>query len=154
MATHGYFQTEGEGGALLRSGVALDGANLGPEGVLTAQEAQSLHLNGTSLVTLSACETGVGDVSFSEGLSGLQRSIALAGARTQLLTLWPVNSARTKDFMEQFYRRLASGKTKGDAWVETQRDMIRAGLPPHFWAPFVLYGDPGALGESRTDNGH
>ena len=49
--------------------------------------------------------------------------------------------------MEQFYRRLASGRSKGEAWVETQREMIRAGLPPHFWAPFVLYGDPGPLGE-------
>jgi CHAT domain-containing protein len=47
--------------------------------------------------------------------------------------------------MEQFYRRLAAGKTKGEAGIETQREMIREGLPPHLWAPFVLYGDPGAL---------
>jgi CHAT domain-containing protein len=102
-------------------------------------------LNGTSLVVLSACDTGVGDVSFSEGLSGLQRSLALVGARTQLLTLWPVNSVRTSDFMKQFYGRLASGKTKGEAWIETQREMIRQGLAPHLWAPFVLYGDPDTL---------
>ena len=145
LATHGYFQKEGVGDALLRAGIALDGANLGPDGLLTAKEAQNLRLNGTSLVVLSACDTGIGDVSFSEGLSGLQRSLALVGARTQLLTLWPVNSARTKDFMEQFYGRLAAGKTKGNAWIETQREMIRQGFAPHVWAPFVLYGDPGAL---------
>jgi CHAT domain-containing protein/Tfp pilus assembly protein PilF len=145
LATHGYFRREGNGDALLRAGIALAGANLGPEGLLTAKEAQGLRLNGTSLVVLSACETGVGEVSFSAGLSGLQRSLALAGARTQLLTLWPVNSARTREFMDGFYRRMAAGKTKGEAWIETQREMIREGLAPHFWAPFVLYGDPGRL---------
>ena len=96
---------------------------------------------------MSACETGVGEVSFSEGLVGLQRSLAIAGARSQMLTLWPVNSVRTRDFMGKFYKKLASGMTKGDAWLMTQREMIDAGLAPHFWAPFVLYGDPGPLGE-------
>jgi CHAT domain-containing protein len=48
--------------------------------------------------------------------------------------------------MEQFYRRLAKGNTtKGEAWIGTQREMIRNGVPPHFWVPFVLYGDPGPL---------
>lgn len=70
----------------------------------------------------------------------------LAGSRTQLLTLWPVNSERTREYMEQFYRRLAKGNTtKGEAWIGTQREMIRNGVPPHFWVPFVLYGDPGPL---------
>jgi CHAT domain-containing protein len=146
LATHGYFRRKGEEDGLLRAGIALDGANVGPEGVLTAKEAQSLPLNGTELVVVSACETGVGDVSFSEGLSGLQRSLAIAGARTELLTLWPVNSERTRDFMDRFYRRLATGRaTKGDAWIETQREMIHEGLSPHVWAPFILYGDPGLI---------
>ncbi len=115
--------------------------------MLTAKEVQSLLLNGTALVVLSGCETGVGDVSFSDGLSGLQRSLSLAGSRTQLLTLWPVNSERTRDFMGRFYRQLAAGKTKGQAWIETQRQLIKEKVPPHFWAPFTLYGDPGGLAQ-------
>ena len=81
-----------------------------------------------------------------------QRSMELAGARTQLLTLWPVNSARTKYFMEQFCRRLASGKTEGDAWIERKREMIRAGLAPNLWASLSSTGDPGPLGERRISD--
>jgi hypothetical protein len=51
----------------------------------------------------------------------------------------------TRDFMVKFYSKLAAGQTKGDAWIETQRELIRGGVAPHLWAPFVLYGDPGPL---------
>ena len=146
LATHAYYKA-GTGDATLRSGIALNGANNSPDGVLTAKDAQSLNLRGTELVVLSACETGVGEVSFGDGLVGLQRSLIIAGARSQMLTQWPVNSIGTRDFMSRFYGKLAAGKTKGDAWIETQRDLIRAGVAAHFWAPFVLYGDPGPLNE-------
>ena len=52
-----------------------------------------------------------------------------AGAKTQMLTQWPVNSAATRDFMVRFYTKLAAGSSKGDAWLETQRDYIRGGGP-------------------------
>lgn len=111
------------------------------------KEAQTLRLQGTQLVVMSACDTGAGEVSFGDGIVGLQRSLTLAGARTQILTQWPVNSVGTRDFMVRFYFNLSARKTKGDAWIETQRDLIRQGVSPHFWAPFVMYGDPGPLGE-------
>jgi CHAT domain-containing protein/Tfp pilus assembly protein PilF len=144
LSTHAFYYP-GTGDATLRSGIALNGANTGPDGILTAKEAQTLRLQGTQLVVMSACDTGVGVVSFADGVVGLQRSLTLAGVRTQMLTEWPVNSAGTRDFMVKFYSKLAAGKTKGDAWLETQRDLIRQGVAPHFWAPFVLYGDPGPL---------
>jgi CHAT domain-containing protein len=74
---------------------------------------------------MSTCDTGVGEVSFGDRIVGLQRSLTLAEARTQMLTQWPLNRAGTRDFMVRFYSKLAAGKTKGDAWVDTQRDLIR-----------------------------
>jgi hypothetical protein len=147
LATHAFYHSGAGGDPLLRGGIALDGANAGADGVLTAKEAQTLRLRGTQLAVMSACETGVGEVSFGEGLVGLQRSLMMAGARSQMLTLWPVNSERTIGFMERFYRKLAGGMAKGEAWLTTQRELIDEGVAPHFWAPFVLYGDPGPLGE-------
>jgi len=144
LATHAFYRT-GDGDPTLRSGIALNGANQGADGILTAKEAQTLRLRGTQLVVMSACETGIGEVSFEDGIVGMQRSLLLAGARTQMLTEWPVDLGGTRDFMVRFYRKLAAGRTKGQAWLETQRQMIGEGVAPHYWAPFVLYGDPGPL---------
>jgi CHAT domain-containing protein/tetratricopeptide (TPR) repeat protein len=144
LATHGFYHS-GDGDPAFRSGIALNGANAGPDGILIAREAQRLFLRGTQLVVVSACETGQGQVSFGEGVIGLQRSFTLAGARTQMLTQWSVNSDHTSDFMTRFYTKLASGKKKGEAWIETQRELIHEGVAPYFWAPFVLYGDPGPI---------
>ena len=82
---------------LLRTGLAFYGANEGvkgnklpdgSDGVFTAMEALGLHLNGTQLVVLSACETGVGDVMQGEGVFGLRRAFEEAGAHYVLSTLW------------------------------------------------------------------
>src|SRR5262249_54143663 len=103
IATHGFFLQDtsqnaagGPGTAatepenpLLRSGLALSGANRVKdgkgEGILTALEASNLNLWGTKLVTLSACDTGVGEVKDREGVYGLRRSFFLAGAETLVM---------------------------------------------------------------------
>ena len=119
------------------SGVALTGAQQtlkswsqmkapDPEndGILTAEEVGALDLTGTWLVTLSACETGVGEARSGEGVFGLRRAFMIAGAENLLMTLWPVNDDSTADFMADFYREaLASGDAPG-ALAEVQREWL------------------------------
>src|SRR5262249_52775312 len=107
-----------------------------------------LRLQGTQLVVLSACETALGEVSFADGVIGLQRSLTLAGARSVILTLWPVSDVTTKDLMVAFYRNLFEKKmTKSEALRQAQLEMVHRGVKPRYWAPFVLYGDGGLLGD-------
>ncbi|MSQ82648.1 MAG: CHAT domain-containing protein [Myxococcales bacterium] len=88
----------GKDDPLLRSGLALAGANRQPDGrgVVTALEVAGLDLAGTQLAVLSACETGVGDIRNGEGVFGLHRALVLAGAQTQVMSLWKVDDAATR----------------------------------------------------------
>ncbi len=62
-----------------------------------------LNLQGTELVSLSACDTGKGVVDYSEGVYGLVRALRIAGAQSVLMTLRPVGDRSSRDFMEKFY---------------------------------------------------
>ena len=133
---------------LLRSGLALAGFNIrssGPDdGVLTALEVANLNLDGTQLVVLSACETGVGDIANGEGVYGLRRSFALAGAETQLMSLWQVSDDGTSDLMARYYDKLTNGMGRSEALRETQLEMIHGEgdySHPYYWAAFILSGD-------------
>jgi len=138
--------------ALLRSGLALAGANRpGPgdptRGILTAMEVSGLSLQGTDLVVLSACETGLGVGRRGEGLFGLRRSFLQAGAKSIVTSLWKVSDADTIDLMAAFYGGWRSGRGKADALRSAQLKMIgdlRARSDgwahPFFWAGFILVG--------------
>ena len=139
-------------GPLLRSGLALAGANRhdassADDGILTALEVSSLDLYGTELVTLSACETGLGEPQDAEGVFGLRRALVIAGADSQLMSLWKVDDAATRDLMIDVYRRLLGGQSRSEALRDAQRTMLAkdATAHPFYWAAFILSGDPGPL---------
>lgn len=150
IASHAFFLEQSEvalENPLLRSGLVLAGANglaSGSEdGILTALEAASLDLAGTSLVVLSACETGLGDVQTGEGVYGLRRAFVIAGAATQVMSLWKVADDETRDLMIAFYDRLAQGRGRSEALREAQASMLRSSRTSHpfFWAGFITSGD-------------
>ncbi|HEX8697374.1 MAG TPA: CHAT domain-containing protein, partial [Myxococcaceae bacterium] len=142
---------------LLRSGLALAGARApapdasGPStpppdaALVTALEMAGLDLWGTQLVVLSACDTGRGDVQLGQGVSGLRRSLVVAGAETVVMSLWKVNDDSTHLLMNNYYRNLLAGQGRASALREAMRS-LRASLPhPYHWAPFIALGSDAPL---------
>ena len=132
---------------LLRSGLALAGANQGDkgadDGVLTALEAAGLDLWGTKLVVLSACDTGVGQVKNGDGVYGLRRALVLAGSESQMMSLWPVSDRSTRDLIISYYKGLMQGQGRGEALRQAQVKMLRnkAHRHPYYWASFIQSGE-------------
>ncbi|MGB3310493.1 MAG: CHAT domain-containing protein [Nodosilinea sp.] len=131
---------------LLRSGLALAGFNQresdGEDGVLTALEVAGLNLRGTRLVVLSACETGLGDIADGEGVYGLRRAFVMAGAESQLMSLWQVSDRGTADLMQQYYERLSQGEGRSEALRQVQLTALEnsAYRHPYHWAAFFFSG--------------
>ncbi len=130
-----------------RSGLWLAAAGDGPPGRLEARDIMRLRL-AAQLVTLSACETGLGRIERGEGVVGLARAFLAAGARSVLVSLWSVNDASTASLMEAFYRRALDGRTdRVEALAAAKRMMIAdpKTRSPFYWAPFVMIGASGPL---------
>jgi CHAT domain-containing protein len=131
---------------LLRSGIALAGANRlesgAQDGILTALEMATLDLSGTKLVVLSACETGLGVVEVGEGVYGLRRALVIAGAEAQLMSLWKVDDAATRELMTAYYQRLVAGEGRAEALRQVQLEMLAnpARRRPRYWASFIPIG--------------
>lgn len=126
---------------LLLSGLALAGVNNlpaeGDDGILTALEVASIDLWGTKLVVLSACETGVGRASVGEGIYGLRRALILAGSESQVVSLWQVSDAATRDLMVAYYKELLAGHGRGEALRQVQ---LRFSDNPKRWHPYYWAG--------------
>jgi CHAT domain-containing protein/Tfp pilus assembly protein PilF len=140
---------------LLRSGLALAGANVcktgSGNGILTALEASGLNLWGTKLVTLSACDTGVGEVKNGEGVYGLRRAFMLAGAETLVMSLWPVSDYVTREMMTAYYKGLKQGQGRGEALRQVQLHLSKRKDRPHpfYWASFIQSGEWANLDGNR-----
>jgi CHAT domain-containing protein len=169
-ATHGFFLPDqplkprslmgdaplGQEDPMLRSGLffagaerVLSGEPAAPDlddGVLTAYEATGLNLQGTELVVLSACETGLGQATSGEGVFGLRRALQVAGAEAVLMSLWSVPDRESQELMNLFYEKWLSGIGKHEALREAQLEMrtrvkARYGQDlPFYWGAFVLVG--------------
>jgi CHAT domain-containing protein/Tfp pilus assembly protein PilF len=140
LATHGYFN---------RVNPAFSGLQFEPDakndGRLEVHEIAAMHLNAR-LVTLSACDTGIGGGEFDEipagdEFVGLNRAFLEAGSRAVLATLWEVNDRSTLKMMERLYSDL--GEHSGiAALAESQRAMLHDPQyrHPYYWAPFTYVG--------------
>ena len=171
IATHGFFLSdeeltataEGRGekanvneDPMLRSGLFFAGADrvrqgAAPEagvddGVLTAFEASQLNLEGTELVVLSACETGLGKQLNSDGVFGLRRGLQEAGAGSLLMSMWSVPDKETQELMALFYQKWLGGMEKPEALRQAQleeRETVKKRYGkdlPFYWGAFVLIG--------------
>ena len=147
VATHGFF-FEPSSDISVSTGLVFAGANnYGKsgnviegidDGLLTSKEIAEMNLTGAELVVLSACQTGVGEIS-GEGVFGLQRGFKKACAETLLMSLWEVDDNATNELMTRFYSGLASGLDKHDALHKAQDHVMQTcGPDPSLWAGFIL----------------
>lgn len=151
IATHGFFNGEIETkDPLSRAGLYMAGANNQltgdvipndvEDGILTASEVSSLDLKGLKLLCLSACETGLGDIS-SDGVFGLQRGFKKAGAKSILMSLWKVDDESTCKLMTEFYSNWIGKKMTKHGALEAAKKTVRETKgweDPKYWAAFIL----------------
>lgn len=110
---------------------------------LEAKDVMALKLDGVALLTLSACESGLGRVENGDEVLGFTRAFLSAGTSSLLASLWPVSDAATEKLMTTFYGDLAHGANAQDAMRDAQRAVLAnpATAHPYYWAPFNLIGN-------------
>ena len=165
IATHGFYAKADEADAqkelteneammaenpLMKSGLLLSGAgdilaktkhNYNMEsGVLTAYEAMSLNLDKTDLVVLSACETGLGEISNGEGVYGLQRAFFVAGAKVLIMSIFKVDDLATQKLILNFYKKWLNSGNLRLSFIEAKKELREEYPEPIFWGSFMMIG--------------
>lgn len=150
VATHTFLMNKscGGGNPLLDSGLVFAGVNADQgNSIVTAQQIASLDLDGVDWAVLSACNTGNGQLSDGEGVLGLERAFRIAGARSIVMTLWPVDDEMTRRYVQALYReRLEFHRSTADsAWLAAramlaQRRAAGQSTHPWYWAGMVAAG--------------
>ena len=115
-------------------------------GLLQIPEIMRLHFNA-DLVTLSACDTGVGKVEGEEGITNLAEAFLVSGAKSVVASLWSADDTFTSALMKRFYTHLAQGEDKATALREAKLDLLAkygTQVSPYYWGAFVLIGDGGS----------
>jgi CHAT domain-containing protein len=110
------------------------------DSLLQVREIRRLHLNA-NLVTLSACNTSVGQVG-EEGAANIVNAFIEARSQSVVSTLWELEDHATTHLMTVFYKHLGHHEEKAEALREAQLEMLNSGSPPYYWAGFVLNGEP------------
>ncbi len=165
LATHGFYTptenlddlealTESDASAtenpLLKTGLLLTGAgdllnktkyNYNMEsGILTAYEAMSLNLDQTDLVVLSACETGLGEISNGEGVYGLQRAFMVAGAKVLIMSMFKVDDEATQKLILNFYRKWQTSGNMRQSFIDSKKELRVEYPEPYYWSAFMMIG--------------
>jgi hypothetical protein len=141
--------------AMMLSGLVFAGVNRrahaavdADDGVLTAEEITTLDLSGVEWAVLSACDTGMGELRFGEGLFGLRRAFQLAGVHTVITSSWPIADRDCREWMEELYRqRITARVDTASALRATSLELLarrraeQTGLHPARWCGFTAAGD-------------
>ncbi len=164
IATHGFVVASTEAKAtnltgneaqqnenpLMKTGLLLKGAgdllnktkynyNL-ESGILTAYEAMSLNLDNTDLVVLSACETGLGEISQGEGVYGLQRAFLVAGAKTLIMSMFKVDDDATQKLILNFYKKWLATSNLRQSFIDAKKELRVEYPEPIYWGAFMMIG--------------
>lgn len=113
------------------------------DGLLQEREIIGLSLNA-DLVTLSACDTGIGRLEGEEGVTDLADAFLFAGAKSVVASLWESDDQYTEALMQRFYQHLAERENKDVALQQAKKDLLReygGDVAPFYWAGFVLVGE-------------
>jgi CHAT domain-containing protein/tetratricopeptide (TPR) repeat protein len=139
LATHGRLDSADVNESYIK--LANEGAK--GTGKLRLSEIYDLPLEKTSLVTLSACETALGEKDPGTEIASMAQAFSIAGAPTVVASLWAVYDPSTADIMESFYRELRAGLPKAVALQHAQIALLHNPKysNPYFWAPFIMVGD-------------
>jgi CHAT domain-containing protein/tetratricopeptide (TPR) repeat protein len=111
-------------------------------------DIQKLHCQGTNMVVLSACNTGVGYRAAGEGLFSLARGFRLAGIPCTVTNLWQADNQATYELTESFYKYLRAGQPKDESLRLAKLDFIKkdqAHLLPYYWGATIILGDSSPL---------
>jgi CHAT domain-containing protein/tetratricopeptide (TPR) repeat protein len=140
---------------LLMTGLAFAGANRRAaaatnedDGILTGEEVAAMNLDGVEWVVLSACDTGLGQITRDEGVVGLRRAFQVAGARSIIMSLWPVEDQGTRLWMQTLYKeRFENGRGTAEAVRLANLSALKSrrskgqSTNPFYWAAFISAGD-------------
>jgi len=142
FATHGEFDVDDPLKSALWLSAARRGAPATPDDALTVDDLYGIKLDA-DLVTLSACESGVGKVRSGDEVIGLVRAFLFAGARRVVSSRWRVDDTATSHLMGHFYAALKRPTPPGDAMREAATRLRGEGWThPYFWAAFSVSGEP------------
>jgi len=130
VATHAYAD---------RATGVFTGLLLG-DGIISLEDIREWELHAR-LITLSACQSGLGRWYYGDEIAGLSQAFFRTGAQNIVASLWRVEDSHTADLMQSFYAGLGD-KSPLRALVDAQRAAHTAGLDPYYWAPFTTFGAP------------
>jgi CHAT domain-containing protein len=138
LGTHGFFNKYATKNPMKGAGLAMAGAypNLKAglnseyddnpdDGILTAEEISKLDLKSCVLVSVSACQSGMGQSLEGEGVLGLRRAFYRAGVMNVLLCLWPIGDKDARAFVENFYSLVKQDIPLKDVYPKTMAKMLR-----------------------------
>jgi CHAT domain-containing protein len=130
LAAHGLFRPE----APLLSSIRL------ADRWMAVQDIYNLDLSA-ALVTLSACETGLGHDAGGDDLVGLVRGFLYAGAAALVVSLWTVDDEAMTRLVTDFYSHWLAGHSKVDALRQAQLGLLTEYEHPYYWSPLILVGN-------------